>query len=151
MKKLIYFLAPLFLILGIVYWFSLKDHYSYPVELFPFWLGNTELKVEIADSPGERGQGLSGRTALPNDRGMLFIFDELGLYPFWMRDMKFPLDIIWLDSDYNVVDMVRNAEPSSYPDSFTPEKPARYVLETNAGWVDKNNIKIGTTAKLGFR
>lgn len=100
----------------------------------------------LAESEGARGQGLGDKKSLPQDQGMLFIFEKTDIYPFWMRDMKFPIDIIWIDSNYEVVDLVKNANPSSYPNSFIPEKQALYVLETNAGWADKNNIQVGSKA-----
>ncbi len=108
-------------------------------------VGNTELNVEIADSPEERQQGLSGRDKLPNNQGMLFIFESEGLYNFWMKDMKFPIDIVWIDSSGRIIYLKENIGPDTYPELFSPDKPARYVLEVNAGWVAKNSIAIGNT------
>ncbi len=102
------------------------------------------LKLEIADTPAERTQGLSGRASLPEDAGLFFVFEQPGLYEFWMKDMKFSIDIMWLDENYKVVGIKENATPESYPQTFLPEQPALYALETNVGFVRKNNIKIGT-------
>lgn len=60
-----------------------------------------------------------------------------------MKSMKFPIDIIWFSSDKKVVGIAENARPESFPEIFRPAEPARYVLEVNAGYVKKSNIKIG--------
>ncbi len=117
-----------------------------PVKFYPLTIGNTEIKVELAESQGQRERGLSGRKSLPQNQGMLFVFEKPGLYSFWMRDMEFPLDIIWLDADYQVVDMAKNALPESYPNFFVPKREALYVLEVNTGWSETNSITLGSPA-----
>jgi len=74
---------------------------------------------------------------------MLFVFDRPGPYGIWMKDMRFPIDILWLDSSKQVVSIKRRAEPSSYPDIFTPEADAEYVLEISAGFAGEHDLKIG--------
>lgn len=91
------------------------------------------LKVEVAATEAAREQGLSGRAGLEAGHGMLFIFPESGLYGFWMKDMKFPIDVVWLDEDKKVIDIARNLQPSSFPQVFYPPVPVKYVLETNPG------------------
>ena len=88
---------------------------------------------EVRRTPEERAQGLSGRSGLTDDEGMLFIFDYDARHGFWMKDMLFALDIIWLDADMNVVHAETDVSPDTYPRSFVPTVPARYVLEINAG------------------
>jgi uncharacterized membrane protein (UPF0127 family) len=107
-------------------------------------IGSTILKLEIADTDAERVQGLSDRASLPQDTGLLFVFDYPSYYGFWMKDMHFSIDMIWLDKDLKVVGLKEQATPESYPQTFTPEKPALYVLETNVGFIEGNNIKIGS-------
>ncbi len=108
-------------------------------------IGDSKINLIIADSDDERVKGLSGRNNLAKNQGMLFVFDKKDTYGFWMKNMKFPLDIIYID-DSTVVDLVVNAKPAS--DSslviFKPEKPVNYVLELNAGDAKKYNIKKGT-------
>lgn len=106
-------------------------------------IGKVELKVEVARTNESRMSGLSNRTVLEQGKGMLFEFDQEGLYSFWMKEMKFPIDIIWLDSDFKVVYVVIKAKPESFPNLFTPTTPARFVLEIPAGFVEANNISIG--------
>lgn len=94
-----------------------------------------EIKLRVADEPKERALGLSYFKSLSQDQGMLFLFDKPGVYPFWMKDMNFPLDIIWLkrgqDGGYRVVYVAHNVLPSSYPNSINPKMDADAVLEIN--------------------
>ena len=103
------------------------------------------LDVEIADDGKKIERGLMFRESLPEDRGMLFIFDEEREYQFWMMNMKFNLDIIWFDANGRVVHMVEDAEPCidaahTSQCTFNPDEPAKYVLEVNSGFVKKHGI-----------
>jgi len=111
-------------------------------------IGEKEITAEIARTRAEKERGLSGRDGLAEDRGMIFLYNEEGYYDIWMKDMRFSIDIIWLDSEWKVVDIKRNALPESYPDIFTPIKPAKYILEVNAGFVKENSITINSAAIL---
>jgi uncharacterized membrane protein (UPF0127 family) len=113
-------------------------------------IGNVVLKVDLALTPEEQQQGLSGRELLIEDQGMLFVFDTPGRYPFWMKDMNFPIDMIWVSEDNHIVFIKKNATPESYPESFVSLKDAKYVLETVSGFADKNNIKEGDTVEFLF-
>lgn len=104
-------------------------------------IGDTTIVADIADTPQKRHLGLSGRESLESGRGMLFIFPHSDTYSFWMKDMHFSIDIIWINEKKEVVHVKRNATPNSYPESFQPLKPARYVLETNTGAIQ--NISNG--------
>ena len=101
------------------------------------------IKVELATTPDSWQKGLSGREKLKEDEGMLFIFNHTGQYSFWMKDMNFPIDIIWLDNDFRVIYIKKNVQPESYPESFLPKQNARYVLEVLAQFSEKNNLKKG--------
>jgi len=79
---------------------------------------------------------------------MLFIFDQPGYYPFWMKDMRFPIDIAWLNVNKQVVEVQANLAPSSYPQTFTNPSPALYVLEIKAGQAAKLNLVTGTSVKF---
>ncbi len=112
-------------------------------DLKEIYIGNSSLTVELAQSQGTRGQGLGGKKSLPQNQGMLFVFDGPGINNFWTRDMEFSIDIIWADADYKIAHIERNLVPESYPKSFGPNTQTQYVIETNSGWADSNNIKIG--------
>lgn len=106
-------------------------------------IGGRDVRVLLADTPAKRTQGLSGRSGLGENEGMLFIFPEEGMYGFWMKDMNFSIDIIWIDSDGKVVHIAKSASPDSYPTSFSPPKPARYVLEVRAGFAEQYGVGEG--------
>ena len=110
-------------------------------------LRETCYNLEVAVSPEERTQGLKFRSNLSKDSGMLFIFPEKAKHTFWMKDTIIPLDIIWLDEDYNVVHIVEGAQPcKELPcELFNPQERAVYVLEINSGESRKLDLKIGDT------
>jgi uncharacterized membrane protein (UPF0127 family) len=103
------------------------------------------IKAEIATSSEALEQGLSGRVSLPQNQGMLFVFSQVGNRGFWMRNMSFPIDIVWINKDKVVVGVSANVDPSSYPNLFFPPSPIKYVLELNAGYANKNGITASTT------
>lgn len=106
-------------------------------------IGGIELLSEVADNPQSREKGLSGRESMIENQGMLFIFDEAGNYPFWMPDMNFAIDIIWLDENKKIIFIKENATPESYPETWGGEVKAKYVLEVISGFSKKHNLKIG--------
>ncbi|MCR4325886.1 MAG: DUF192 domain-containing protein [Patescibacteria group bacterium] len=106
------------------------------------------IRVAIVDTPDLRAKGLGGRESLARDEGMLFVFPESGIYGFWMKDMRFAIDILWLSRDGDIVYMVQNVSPDTYPQDFTPDKEAVYVLELPSGWVSEYNVRIGDHVRL---
>lgn len=116
-------------------------------------VGGKTYKLLLAKTDSEKQKGLSGRNNLASDSGMLFIFKDKDIYPFWMRDMKFPIDIIWID-DNKVVDFIENAPAAPSGQSpanlviYKPDAKANYVLEINAQEISKNKIKVGDNVEL---
>ncbi len=106
-------------------------------------IGNTSLQVEIARTNETRVSGLSNRSELREGTGMLFEFEQDGRYSFWMKEMKFPIDMIWFDAGRRVVHVVNGATPESYPTLFTPTTLSRFVLEVPAGFATRHNIVVG--------
>lgn len=100
--------------------------------------------LEVVRTETERQQGLSGRERLNENGGMLFIFDEAGTHCLWMKDMRFKIDMVWLDGDKRVVDIQEVVATESYPESFCPDGPAKYVIELNAGAAHQAEIAIGS-------
>lgn len=111
-------------------------------------IGKQTLKLQVANTSQEQIAGLSGKKCIQNNQGMLFIFDKPAYYPFWMKDMRFPIDILWLSQNKQVIYMQKNVAPNSYPKSFTNTSPALYVVELKAGQADSLDIKTGS--KLNF-
>ena len=96
-------------------------------------IGNSTVNLEVADDPDEITQGLGGRDSIADDSGMLFILPQTIIPNFWMKDMKFPLDFVWIDEDQNIVAVTPSIGVDSYPITFSPPTPVKYVLEVNAG------------------
>ena len=107
------------------------------------YIGDVKLAVEIADEPSEQTQGLSGREKMAEDEGMLFVFPQPFIASFWMKDMRFSLDFIWLDENGVIIAITPYISPDTYPQTFQPPSPVKYVLEVNAGWSTRYNIKAG--------
>lgn len=112
----------------------------------PVWIGDSVFDARIAQTESELKRGLSGTKKLANNEAMLFVFAQEAKYSIWMKDMHIPIDVIWLDSKKNVVHIVRNMTPLSYPKSFKPTVPARYVIEVPAGMAKTMNITVGSSA-----
>lgn len=105
----------------------------------------------IANDDKSRQEGLSNRNSLDKNTGMLFIFPNKGIYSFWMKNTKIPLDMIWID-DNKIVYIVKNAPPQAGKTGnlpiYTPSSKANYVLEINGGQVDTYKIKNGDKVTL---
>ena len=110
-------------------------------------INDKKIWIALADTPEKRTLGLSGRTYLEENEGMFFIFDSPQRRSFWMKDMNFPIDIIWIDAEFKIVDISKNVLPESFPNTFQPRFPAQHVLEVNGGWAEKNNVKIGDSVE----
>lgn len=95
-------------------------------------IGERRIPVSIADSEEERQIGLSNTKSLAQGTGKLFVFEEIGTYGFWMKDMSYPIDIVWVDQNYKVVS-VTTITPESYPEVFYPPSEIKYALELNSG------------------
>lgn len=109
---------------------------------------NHHFKLEVSDTPQAEALGLGDRTSLPKDHGMLFVLDASSSACFWMKDMHFPLDIVWLSAERRVVYLEQNVSPDTYPHSFCPAAPAKYVIELNAGATAPLGIAQGQTLQF---
>ena len=112
-------------------------------------IGDAVWRVELALDPDQRRQGLSGREELPSGAGMLFVYEQEQPLSFWMPDMNFPLDMVWISAGCRVADVTLNAPiplPGQSRDDlphFSPREPAQYVLEINAGEYEAAGIDTG--------
>ncbi len=117
-------------------------------------VGETEFPVELALTPEQQAQGLSGRETLVPGTGMLFVYQRDEQYTFWMKEMRFPLDIVWIGAECQVVDLTLDApqpEPGQTLDQlprYSPSAPAQYVLEINAGESPAAGIEPGASVEF---
>ncbi|MDP1723021.1 MAG: DUF192 domain-containing protein [Candidatus Gottesmanbacteria bacterium] len=139
MKKLI---AIAIILVGI---FSIWFYSRHPLQT-TVTVRNTTFIVDVAVTAKEKEVGLGNRGSLTPDRGMLFVYDIKARYPFWMRNMHFPIDILWID-DRTIVDISKNVPTSDKPLNqlpiYHPNVPVDKILEVNAGLVDEYAITVG--------
>jgi len=96
------------------------------------------IKAEFADYEAKRRQGLMFRQGIAEDEGMLFAYTQEGIYSFWMKNMRFPLDIIWINREKRVVDIYKNAQPCQETcPGMISNALAQFILEVKAGFVLK--------------
>ncbi len=106
------------------------------------------VDLEVAQTADEQAKGLGDRASMPLKRGMLFVFGGQDAHCFWMKDMKFHLDIIWINSQKQIVHIERDLAPESYPTTFCPNNPAQYAIEVNAG--EAQNLGLKEDQQLSF-
>lgn len=148
MKKYLIILVAALVLFFLLFYFPNNSKTIKSVQI-----AGQNIKVELAITADEQQKGLSGRNNLKEDEGMLFVFKDSGNYSFWMKDMNFPIDMIWIGEDLKVIYIKKNALPESYPESFGPEisdKNVKYVLEVVSGFSDKNNLKIGDSVLFTY-
>jgi hypothetical protein len=136
--------------------FLIYRHYFQPTKLtFPsghenrIMIGNREIKIEIADTPARWHKGLSGRPSLCADCGLLFLFPDKAPRTFVMREMNFPLDLIWIKNGI-IVKIDENAPPEGrdFSNRYQSPGPVDMALELNAGFCANNNIKANDLLQL---
>ncbi|UYL10494.1 DUF192 domain-containing protein [Bdellovibrio sp. SKB1291214] len=139
-------------VLGIILSFALV---SGAAENFPkktIKLGNKTLTVEVATTSKQQEQGLMMRTHLGEDEGMLFVFPNEQTRFFWMKDTLIDLSIAYFNKDGKLIDIQEMKSGKGLADTALPNyasaQPAKYALEMNKGWFDKNKIKLGTKLKI---
>ncbi|MBU1036609.1 DUF192 domain-containing protein [Patescibacteria group bacterium] len=130
---LIFFLILVFMITGCV-----------KTEFINLKINNHQLKVEVVNDLIAMAQGLSDRESLGENHGMLFVYEDAAVRSFWMKNMKFPLDIIWI-RDNQVIEISTNIPllTNGQITQVTSKEAVDKVLEVNVGWAENHNIKIG--------
>ncbi len=108
------------------------------------------VKVEVVTEPDDVALGLMYREDIPEDRGMLFSFPDEGYQNFWMKNMRFPLDIIWINKNNEVVQIEENAMPCDTDacPTYSSKEKAAYVLEVNANYTIEHNITVGSKIRI---
>jgi uncharacterized protein len=113
-------------------------------------IDNVTLDTEVAKSWVQRTRGLIGHTPLKETQGMLFVPETEDFHGIWMQNMSFPIDILWVSKDLEIIHIVENAQPClvNCP-IYKPKEKALYVLEVQSGFVQKHGIAVGDKIKLG--
>ncbi len=105
-------------------------------------------EVEVAETKYFLEKGLSGHAPLKSNQGMFFVFEKADNYGFWMKDMTFTIDIIWIGPNFRVTHVEKSVSPNTYPKIFYPEAPSMYVLEIAGGQSEQINLKNGDLVKF---
>ncbi len=153
-SRFLILIPSLAVIVGISFFMMLPsqvEHESVEFSRDTIMIDDIELSVQVADTEHRRADGLMFQEELPYDEGMLFIFEDSKKRTFWMSNMKFSLDIIWLDSQGNVAHIEKNVPPCNTKPEACPRydgggEDARYILEVTAGFVDE--FKITKDSKI---
>lgn len=111
-------------------------------------LGGQRFSARVPITEAMHEKGLSGTESLTESEAMLFVFDKDQQWGIWMKDMKIPIDIVWLDADKRVVFIKQNAQPDSFPEVLEPPVDTRYVIEIAAGRSDDLGIRLGDQAQF---
>jgi uncharacterized membrane protein (UPF0127 family) len=130
MKKIIYFVFFALILAFLLYFLK---NYFLKEKVKKIYTPNKIYNVLVAKDEEERRLGLSYTKSLEENTVVLFDLGAPGNYGFWMKDMNYPLDIVFLDINMKVISFIDDADPSSYPTIFYPQSPASFVLEMNAG------------------
>lgn len=120
-------------------------------ELAPLTLPSGKvLQVELMVKDEDRAMGVMFRPSLPENRGLLFVFDEPDFHGFWMKNCRFPIDMVWLDRDHRVVHVAESVPPCTKDPCpiYAPMRKASYVLEVNAGQARREKAVIGSVVEF---
>jgi uncharacterized membrane protein (UPF0127 family) len=115
-------------------------------------LANQQVNFELADNAAEQAVGLSNKSSIGPNQGMLFAFTEPNIPSFWMKNMQFPIDIIWINGN-QVVGINPNLQPQPNTlagelPTYSPPQPVNFVLEVQAGWAEQNGVQIGHNVEV---
>ena len=110
----------------------------------------TVVALEVARTEPERSRGLMFRTSMPEQAGMIFLFERPGVYPFWMKNTLISLDMFWTDTTGKVVWIAESVPPCQADPcpEYPPKAVASYVIETNAGFAKRHAVKVGDVVTL---
>lgn len=142
MKTSFFLSLGIIFILGSIFLF-LKQETRVEKSIRSVKIGTASILVEVADTFESRKRGLSGREKLPDGTGMLFIFENPGFHGFWMKEMHFAIDIIWVNSENRVVGVEKEVSPTTFPEIFYPNEAIKYVLEVPAGFSETHGLDTG--------
>ncbi|MGN6560123.1 MAG: DUF192 domain-containing protein [Candidatus Nitrosocosmicus sp.] len=147
--------APMFLLIvsnhNFVYAQNINNNTGLPTSYVK--IKSLVIYVDLAITPDQQAKGLSIKNSLNDSEGMLFPFDKPGDYSFWMKDMRFPIDILWIDTNNKIVHIEKNLQPCIFfllCPSYSPHSNSKYVLEINADLTTRNNITVGDSVYINM-
>jgi uncharacterized protein len=129
-------------VLGYNYFAPQADHYL-KNQVPSIAIRDVGIDATVADSEQERVRGLSGLRSIGAREGLLMVFEKADYHAIWMKDMNFPIDIIWIGDDLTIVDINEAVSPATYPSIYEPKTPARMALEVNARFAATYRIRVG--------
>jgi len=136
-------------IIGVIGLLSIPSESKLETVEFPrgtILIDHIPLEVQIADTEPRRVRGLMFQDPLPNDQGMIFVFDSPGMYSLWMLNMQFSLDMMWFDENGNLVHLEKNVPPCKAVleiatcQSIVPNAESLYVIEVTSGFIERHQI-----------
>lgn len=153
MKKYLVIIGSILFVLVVVFFLQslIRDSIGIFTRTATVKFNDKALKLEIVDDPKTREIGLSEKKSLGKDSGMLFVFETAGIYPFWMKDMSFPIDIIFLNGNKIVTIYANVPAPKKNSQSlllYPPKEPADKVIELNAGKAKEYDLHEGQTLEI---
>lgn len=150
-KRIIMMILLAILLMSVSVFLVERKESSIIVVKFP---SGVEIEAEVADTPEKLLFGLAFRDGLPPNGGMLYIFEENGLHRVRTKEYRFPIDILWVDESHHVVHMLEHAEPCAKdpcPFLGPPPEAARYVIQTESGFLKKAGVVKGDELKYALR
>lgn len=154
MKKLLAKISLCGIICSFLVFSSCGEEQAQDVVTFDTSMGYVQFTVDIVKSVEDQKAGLSGVEHLPQNKGMLFWYDEASVLHFWMKDMKIPIDIVFIGPDMKVSHILKELEPCVDIDrcpSYSSMRPALYVVEINSGLADKHGIRVGSEVEIAHK
>ncbi len=141
--------------MAFIHWDYIRTSYASVITYFnspkleeytkvPVTIGGNAFSAVLADTDSKRILGLSGWQSMSSNQVMLFVFDYPDKWGIWMKDMLFPIDIMWFDENLNMVHFVENVSPETFPEVFEPKSNSLYIVEAKAGFIEKNSLSIGS-------
>lgn len=115
------------------------------MQMLHFPKQNITVRVEVADDPEEQATGLMNRAELQDLEGMWFVFRQESIAKVWMKNMRIPLDILFVSAQGVIVSLLKNVPPCRQADCpiYSSSAPAKFMLEVNAGFIDRADIDVG--------
>jgi uncharacterized membrane protein (UPF0127 family) len=145
-RPLVFLIISLALVCGLS--FFINFHSKNSDEPFSLKIGNKDINLIVVKTAEAKHLGLGGRDSLLPDTAMLFVFDDMDKYGIWMKDMKFSIDIIWLDENNRIVHLEKNISPNTYPTIFFPPEKSLYIIEANRGFIQQNELSVGNILSI---